>query len=219
MPGDAREHARLGVRDPLGIATAAAAERAAAAAAGVARRAGGASEATVLVHGDRVPAPMAALANGTAAFSHNFTDTTLSCVIHGGPVTLTAALGAGEMTGADGADALTAIGAGYEVMTRVGNAVNSGPARMAHPRKGYHPTATCGVFAAAAIAARLLGLSADGIAAALAVAGSFASGLSESLSDGTDVWRAHGGIAAHNGLLAALLAQGGRTGPRGVVHS
>jgi len=217
IPRDAREHAKLCVMDTLGIAIAAAAEPAAAAAAGVARRAGGASEATVLVHGDRVPAPMAALANGTAAFSHNFTDTTLSCVIHGGPVTLAAALAAGEMTGADGADALTAIVAGYEVMTRVGNAVNSGPARMAHHRKGYHPTATCGVFAAAAIAARLLGLSADGIAAALAVAGSFASGLSESLSDGTDVWRAHGGIAAHNGLLAALLAQGGLTGPRGVL--
>src|SRR5262249_56628162 len=101
MPGDAREHARLGVRDPLGIATAAAAEPAAAAAAGVARRAGGASEATVLVHGDRVPAPMAALANGTAAFSHNFTDTTLSCVIHGGPVTLAPAPAAGRVARPD----------------------------------------------------------------------------------------------------------------------
>jgi 2-methylcitrate dehydratase PrpD len=160
---------------------------------------------------------MAALANGTAAFSHNFTDTTLSCVIHGGPVAVPAALAAGEMLGASGAEILTAIVAGYEVMTRVGNAINSGAARMAHHKKGYHPTATCGVFGAAAIAAKLLGLPVDGIVHALGVAGSFAGGLSESLTDGSDVWRAHGGIAAHNGLLAALLARAGLTAPRAVL--
>src|SRR5262249_819770 len=41
--------------------------------------------------------------------------------------------------------------------------------------------------------------------------------LSESLSDGSDVWRAHGGIAAHNGTLAALLARAGLTAPRAVL--
>lgn len=217
IPASARAHATLCLMDTLGIAFAATREPAAVAAAAVARRAGGAPEATLLVHGDRVPAPMAALANGTAAFSHNFTDTTLSCVIHGGPVAVSAGLAAGEAAGASGAQVLTAIVAGYEVMTRVGNAINSGTARMAHHRKGYHPTATCGVFGAAAIAAKLSGLSVDGIAAALGVAGSFASGLSESLTDGSDVWRAHAGIAAHNGLLAARLAEAGLTAPRAVL--
>src|SRR5262249_26245605 len=116
-----------------------------------------------------------------------------------------------------GAQALTAIVAGYEVMTRVGNAINSGSARMAHHRKGFHPTATCGVFGAAAIAAKLAGFSIEQTAQALGVAGSFAGGLSESLSDGTDAWRAHGGIAAHNGLLAASLAGAGLTAPREVL--
>lgn len=55
--------------------------------------------------------------------------------------------------------------------------------------------------------------------AALSIAGSFASGLSESLTDSSDVWRAHGGIAAHNGVLVALLARAGLTGPRGVLDS
>jgi 2-methylcitrate dehydratase PrpD len=217
IPVPVREHAKLCVMDTLGIAVAATKEPAATAAVSVARRAGGTPEATLIVHGDRVPAPMAALANGTAAFSHNFTDTTLSCVIHGGPVTVPAALAVGELVGASGAQALTAIVAGYEVMTRVGNAINSGTARMAHHRKGYHPTATCGVFGAAAIAAKLLDLSADATADALGVAGSFAGGLSESLTDGSDVWRAHGGIAAHNGVLAALLARAGLRGPRAVL--
>src|SRR5215475_9598641 len=155
IPGPAREHAKRCVMDTLGIAFAAAGEPAAMAAAAVARRAGGAPDATLLTHGDRVPAAMAALANGTAAFSHNFTDTTLSCVIHGGPVAVPAALAVGEMVNASGADVVAAIVAGYDVMTRVGNAINAGSARMAHHRKGFHPTATCGVFGAAALAARL----------------------------------------------------------------
>jgi 2-methylcitrate dehydratase PrpD len=180
---------------------------------------GGGPDATLLVHGDEVAAPAAALANGTAAFSHNFTDTTLSCVIHGGPVAVPAALAVGEMVGATGADVLTAIVTGYEVMTRVGNAINAGPARMAHHRKGFHPTGTCGVFGAAALAAHLLELSEDAATHALGVAGSFAAGISESLADGTDAWRAHGGIAAHNGVLAALLAQAGLTAPAAVLDA
>src|SRR5262249_30870928 len=209
--------AALCLMDTLGIALAAAAEPAAVAAAAVARRAGGAPEATLLVYGDRVPAPMAPLAHGAAAVSHNFTDTPLSCVIPRRPPSRPTALAIGEMTGASGGQVLAAIVAGYEVMTRVGNAINSGAARMAHHRKGYHPTATCGVFGAAAIAAKLTGLSADGIAAALGVAGSLAGGLAGSLTAGSDVWRAHGGIAAHNGALAALLAGAGLTGPRAVL--
>jgi 2-methylcitrate dehydratase PrpD len=84
---------------------------------------------------------------------------------------------------------------------------------MAHHRKGFHPTATCGVFGATAAAARLLGLTRDQTVQALGVAGSLAGGLSLALRDGTDAWRAHPGFAAHNGLLAARLAAEGLTGP------
>jgi 2-methylcitrate dehydratase PrpD len=213
IPSDAREHAKLCLLDTLGVALAGIDELSARAARAVARQADGVGQATLLVHGDRVPVAAAALVNGTAAFSHNFTDTTLSCVIHGGPVAVPTALAVGEMVGASGAEVLTAIVAGYEVMTRVGNAINAGSARMAHHRKGFHPTATCGIFGATALAAKLLRLSIDVSVHALGVAGSFASGLGQSLADGTDAWRAHGGVAAHNGVLATLLAEAGLTGP------
>jgi 2-methylcitrate dehydratase PrpD len=183
----------------------------------VARLAGRAEQATLLVHGVHVPVAAAALANGTASFSHNFTDTTLSCVIHGGPVAVPAALAVGELVHASGADVLTAVVAGYEVMTRVGNAINAGSARMAHHRKGFHPTATCGIFGAAALAAKMLGVGADITVQALGVAGSFASGLAQSLADGSDAWRAHGGVAAHNGVLSALLAREGLTAPVAIL--
>jgi len=79
-----------------------------------------------------------------------------------------------------------------------------------------YPTGTCGVFGAAAVAARLLGLSTETTCHSLGIAGSFAAGLSESLTDGTDTWRAHGGFAAQNGITSALLAREGLTGPTGV---
>ncbi len=216
IPTHVREYAKLSLLDTLGIALAGHEEPSTSAARRVAQQHGGDPQATLLVHGQKVPAPQAALVNGTASFSHNFTDTTLSCVIHGGPVIIPAALAMGEATGARGADVLTAIVAGYEVMTRVGNAINAGSARMSHHRKGYHPTGTCGVFGAAAVTAKLLRLSTDATRHSLGIAGSFAAGLSESLTDGTDTWRAHGGFAAQNGILSALLARGGLTGPAGV---
>jgi len=216
IPQAARDYAKLCLLDTLGIALAGHHEASTRAARSVAQQQGGAPQATLFVEGAKVPATQAALVNGTAAFSHNFTDTTLSCIIHAGPVAVPAALAMGEYVNASGSQVLTAIVAGYDIMTRVGNAINAGSARMAHHRKGYHPTATCGVFGAAALAAKLLDLSHEGIVHSLGVAGSFAGGLSESLTDGTDTWRAHGGMAAHNGLLAALLARDGLTGPRGV---
>lgn len=218
IPQAARDHAALCILDTLGIALAGTDEPCTRAARAVVQEAGGTPQATLFVQGTKVPVAQAALVNGTASFSHNFTDTTLSCVIHGGPVAVPAALALGEMLGASGAQVLTAVVAGYEVMTRVGNAINAGTARMAHHRKGYHPTGTCGVFGAAALAAKLLQLPVDGIVQTLGVAGSLAAGLSESLTDGTDVWRAHGGMAAHNGLLAASLARAGLTGPRAVLE-
>jgi 2-methylcitrate dehydratase PrpD len=88
---------------------------------------------------------------------------------------------------------------------------------MAHHKKGFHPTATCGVFGAVAAAARLAGMTAATTAHAFGVAGSLAAGLSLSLKDGSDVWRAHAGFAAHHGVLAARLAAAGLTGPAGVL--
>ena len=218
IPDRAREYAKLSLLDTLGIALAGYHEPSTRAARSLALQHGGEPQATLFAHGRQVPAPQAALVNGTASFSHNFTDTTLSCVIHAGPVIIPTALAVGEAAGASGADVLTAIVAGYEVMTRAGNAINAGSARMSHHRKGYHPTGTCGVFGAAAVAAKLWGLSTEAACHSLGIAGSFAAGLSESLTDGSDTWRAHGGFAAQNGITAALLAREGLTGPKAVFE-
>jgi 2-methylcitrate dehydratase PrpD len=64
----------------------------------------------------------------------------------------------GEAVDADLGSFTAAVVAGYEVMGRLGNALDV----RAHYARGFHPTATCGTFAAAAVAARLLGFLAHG---------------------------------------------------------
>lgn len=71
-----------------------------------------------------------------------------------------------------------------------------------------------GVVAAAAGAARLMGLSADKTAAALSNAASFTGGILQSFDDGTDEWRYQVGVAAAQGLTAAALAQSGSVSAR-----
>ncbi|MGH7393751.1 MAG: MmgE/PrpD family protein, partial [Candidatus Rokuibacteriota bacterium] len=96
---------------------------------------------------------------------------------------------------------------------RVGLAV---PGRL-HARH-FHPTAVTGAFAAAAAAGRLYGLDEDQLVNALGICGSQASGIIEYLADGAWTKRLHPGWAAHAGVVAALLARAGFTGPERVLE-
>jgi len=107
-----------------------------------------------------------------------------------------------------GGQALTALVAGYEGMIRLGVAA---PGRF-HER-GWHATAVCGAFGAALAAGKCFGLDAGRLTSALGIAASMASGVMEFLEDGSWVKRIHPGWAAQSGIQAAVLAQGGFTGP------
>lgn len=155
----------------------------------------------------------AALLNGALAHSLDFDDTHASGSIHPSAPIVPAALAAAEMAGADGATTLAGIIAGYEVQIRLSMAL--GPSD--HYTRGYHPTATCGAFGAAAAAGRVLGLPAERIQAAFGIALSQAAGSLEFLADGAWTKPFQVGWAAHNGLVAARLAAEGFKAPvRGV---
>jgi 2-methylcitrate dehydratase PrpD len=109
---------------------------------------------TVVGDADGYAPPGAAMLNGTLAHSLDFDDTHASASLHPSAPIVPAALAAAEMTGADGRALIAAIVAGYEVQIRLSLALD--PA--AHYDRGFHPTATCGAFGAAAAAGRLLGL-------------------------------------------------------------
>jgi len=151
----------------------------------------------------------AALINGTLAHSLDFDDTHAAGSLHSSAPIVPAALAAAEMTNASGKDLIAACVAGYEVQIRLSLALDP----SAHYDRGFHPTATCGVFGAAVAVAKLMDLDADGIESAFGIALSQAAGSLQFLGDGAWTKRSHVGQAAANGLISATLAAEGFKGP------
>ncbi|HSB71310.1 MAG TPA: MmgE/PrpD family protein [Candidatus Methylomirabilis sp.] len=178
-----------------------------------AERLGGAPESSLIAGKAKVAAANAVLANGTLAHGLDFDDTREDAIVHTGCVAVTTALAVGEAVGASGSAALEAMLAGVEVMCRVGLAV---PGKF-HARN-FHPTALSGSFAAAAAAGKLYGLTEDQLVHAFGICGSQASGVIQYLADGSWTKRLHPGWAAHAGVVAALLAQAGFSGPEMVLE-
>jgi len=156
----------------------------------------------------------AALVNGTAGHAFEMDDIHKESIVHPNSLASPVAFAFAQAVGGlSGRDVLTAIVAGYEVGTRVGNA-----ATMALFLRGFHPQGTSGTFVAAATAGRILGLSADQMQHALGIAGSMGSGLMAA-QEGAMVKRLHAGRAAEAGVRAALLAQRGFTGISDVLEA
>jgi 2-methylcitrate dehydratase PrpD len=169
---------------------------------------------TVFGDGARYAPPAAALLNGALAHSLDFDDTHAAGSIHSSAPIFPAAFAAGEMTGATGRELIAAVVAGYEVQIRLSLALD--PAD--HYARGFHPSATCGVFGAAAAAGKLLGLDKAGLVSAFGIALSQAAGSMQFLENGAWTKRSHVGQAAQNGLMAALLAVEGYRGPTGAFE-
>ncbi len=150
----------------------------------------------------RTSALDATLVNGTASHALDYDD--FSSVLgghHSVPlVPLLFALA--DERKVSGRELITAYVLGVEVESRIARAVH-----FHHYDKGWHPTSTLGTFGAAAAACRILRLGPSATATALAAAASFASGIKANF--GTMMKPLHVGHCGRNGLLAALLAEGG----------
>lgn len=159
-----------------------------------------------LVGGSReMPALGAAMTNAVAAHSTEYDDVHNSSSSHPGVVVFPAALAAGRLTDANATTFLRAAVVGYEVMCRIGIAANP-PSLYA---RGFHPTPVIGVFGAAAAASFIMGLPVSRAVSALGVSASMAAGSMQFLLDGAWTKRLHPGLAARNGVEAALMAAEG----------
>ena len=165
-------------------------------------RAWGAGGSTAIGQGALLPAPWAALVNGTAAHALDFDDNFDPAKAHASAVLVPAILALAEQEKASGRACLDAYVAGLQILGRVGQGVNP-----AHRNRGWHATATVGAIGAAAACARLLGLDARRAAFALSIATSMAGGFMSQF--GTMTKPLHAGLAAKSGLLAASLAAAG----------
>ena len=144
----------------------------------------------------------AAFVNGTASHALDYDDFSEPMGGHQSVPLVSPLMAVAEERGLSGARLIQSYVVGIETEIRLARAVN-----FHHYDKGWHPTATLGVFGAAAAIGHLIGLDPPKLAVALAIAASFASGVKANF--GTMVKPLHVGQCARNGLLAALLAEAG----------
>ena len=162
----------------------------------------------------RLSPEYAALANGTAAHSLELDDVNNESSLHPGVPTFPSAFACAHLARVSGPAFLAAMVAGYDFTIRLGYALDP----RSHYARGFHPTGTCGTFGAALVAARLLGLDWQQTASALGIAGSQAAGSLEFLDGGAWTKRMHPGWAAHSGIIAAMLARQGFSGPATILE-
>ncbi|GAK09878.1 MmgE/PrpD family protein [Geomicrobium sp. JCM 19038] len=156
----------------------------------------------------------AALLNGAAAHSLELDDVINEASLHPAVVIFPTALAQSVNSKRSGKDVLVASILGYEVMGRIGKAMN--PSSLYS--RGFHPTGLVGTFGAIATSAKLMDLSVEETVNAYGVGGSQTSASMEFLN--TDTWtkRFHPGWAAHNGLFASGIASLGFTGPKTIIE-
>jgi 2-methylcitrate dehydratase PrpD len=171
----------------------------------VAKELGGKSEATILIHGGKVPAQQAAFVNGIMARALDFCDA-LAPGAHIGSAVIPAALAAAELAGGcSGEDFLVAAASGTELAVRL----NLGESEY----DGFDPTGVCVPFASTAAAAKILRLSEKEILNALALAFNKCGASFQANVDGSLAVRVIQGWVAETGVTCARLAAGGITGP------
>ncbi|MDX2144268.1 MAG: MmgE/PrpD family protein [Rhodospirillaceae bacterium] len=163
-------------------------------------------------------APLAALANGTAAHALDFDDNFDPAKAHITAVMAPALLALGEARRARGIDVLNAYIVGLQITTRVGQGLNP-----FHRNRGWHATSTVGAIGAAVACGRLIGLSPETMRHGLNMSTSYAGGFMSQFGSMTKPL--HAGKAAEAGVACALLAEGGMTaghetfdGPTGMAR-
>jgi 2-methylcitrate dehydratase PrpD len=208
LPEDVTSAARLHLLDAIGVGLAAAGSPIGAAYRGLAADLVKGGPATVFGQTPGASAPDAALINGGLIHSLEFDDTHTGSIAHGSAVLAAGALAVAEAQNASGASLLGAYARGWEVLIRFGLAAPNG-----FHATGFMSTSVTGTLAVALLAAELMRLDEDSTVAAIGIALSQASGVMEFLTNGSSVKSLHPGWAAHGGVVAAMLARAGMTGP------
>lgn len=158
------------------------------------------SGAVALATGDRLPVSAAAFCNAVLLHGRCQEDTVGSA--HLGVVVLPVLLALSEAGWGDPGDLLIATVAGYQVGAALERAFGKDTTA-----NGFRASPLYGTVAAAAAAARFMGLSRARMASALAHACAFTGGTLQPIVDGGDEWRHQMGVAARRGLEAAFLAR------------
>ncbi|WP_432826166.1 MmgE/PrpD family protein [Dactylosporangium sp. CA-092794] len=219
LPADLVGNVRDRVLDTIGVSVAALDLDTSRSVLDYVRDSGGPAHAHAIGLGPGVPAAAAAFANGVLAHSLDYDDTHLPSVLHPSASVVPAVLAAAQRYGATDARAVAALTAGLEVCIRLGMAgYDPHTGNSVYFRYGQHATSICGTVGGAVAAAMLAGLDEAGVASAIGLASSMASGVIEANRAGGTVKRIHCGWAAQAAIQAAELSRAGITGPPTVIE-
>lgn len=176
--------------------------------------------ATVIGAGRKVAPRFAAFANGVGIHADDYDDTQLAVakdrvyglLTHPTAPALPAAFAVAESKKSNGLAMMHAYHLGVELECKIAEAINP-----RHYQTGFHATATCGTYAAAAAASKLLGFDIDTTLRALSIAGSQSAGLRENF--GTMTKPFHAGRSSESGVAAAQFASYGWTATSRILEA
>ena len=171
----------------------------------------GRKESSLIVHGGKLPTPHATMANSLMAHALDFDDMHEAAGVHTNICVVPPALAMAEKVGdVNGKTFLTAMVLGVDLICRMGSTIPLS--------RGWHATTTFGIFGAAVASSKILGLDEVGMANALGIAYSQASGNRQGRLEGALTKRLQPALAAKAGVLSSLLAYEGVTGPREIFE-
>lgn len=161
---------------------------------------------------EKLPAPWAAMSNGTAAHALDYDDNVQVVLGHTSAVQVPALLALGEAIGASGQQLVDAYIVGFEIQMALGRGVN-----WSHYNIGWHSTSTIIGIGTAGACARLLGLDRLGMAHALSLGTSMACGPKAQF--GSMAKSFHAGLSAQHAVTSAQLAAAGLEGRMEVLEA
>lgn len=153
----------------------------------------------------------AALLNAVAGHALDYDDWEIPGNTHISNILLPVLLAASERNILAGKDFIDAYVVGYEVIARLGEAIN-----YDHYIKGWHATGTLAAIGGAAAVARLWNLDQSKTENALSICVSKASGFTRQF--GSHAKSLQAGFAAENAIRSARLARGGLTGQTNILE-
>jgi 2-methylcitrate dehydratase PrpD len=213
IPADVIQYAKMVIMDTLGVTWAAPVKKTE-----ISRRiiefvhaVDQMQESTVIGSKYKSSAINAALANGTMAHDIVELDEVHNrAVTHTAAVIVPAALAVCEREEKSGRDLIAAVVSAFDIECRLGIALED----TSIYARNFHPTSVCGGFGAAVAAAYLLQLEKEEIRSAMALAGCQASGLIAWETELHHMSKSfQSGMAARNGVTAALMAKMKFLGP------
>ena len=175
---------------------------------------GGRPESTLLPDKEKVPVPWAALVNGSSARALDLDDVHEQATCHVNATPVPALLAVAEARKpVSGEDFLTALVVASEIICRMALAP-----RISFSVTGMANSYQCGIFGAALGSSRILRLTKKRALNAMGIAHAFVCGNQQGYLSGTQTVRIMQGVAAHHGVMAALMAEKGITGSHEVLE-